>query len=543
MTVTQNQSPTAQANGPYSGNVGDAISFSSAGSSDPDGDQLTYRWDFGDGSTSTQANPSHTYATGGSFTATLRVTDPGDLFDEDTAQVTVNRPPTANANGPYSGEVGDPIAFSSAGSSDPDGDSLTFRWDFGDGSTSTQANPSHSYATNGPFTATLRVTDPDDLFDEDTASVSVTQNLPPTAEANGPYSGNQGASISFSSAGSSDPEAGTLTYQWDFGDGSTSTQANPSHVYATGGSFTATLRVTDPENLFDEDTAQVTINRPPVAEANGPYAGDVGDPIAFSSASTSDPDGGPLTYRWDFGDGTTSTQANPSHSYASSGVFTATLRATDNGGLFDEDTASVSVTQNLPPTAEANGPYSGNQGAAISFSSAGSSDPEAGTLTYRWDFGDGSTSTQANPSHTYSTGGSFTATLRVTDPENLFDEDTAQVTVNRPPVAEANGPYAGDVGDPIAFSSAGTSDPDGGPLTYRWDFGDGTTSTQANPSHSYASSGSFTATLRVTDNGGLFDEDTASVSVTQNLPPIAEANGPYSGNQGASISFSSAGSS
>jgi PKD repeat protein len=543
VTVTQNQPPTAQANGPYSGNVGDPISFSSAGSDDPDGDPLTYRWDFGDGSTSTQANPSHAYATGGPFTATLRVTDPDDLFDEDTAQVTVNRPPTADANGPYSGEVGDPIAFSSAGSDDPDGDQLTYRWDFGDGSTSTQANPSHSYASNGTFSATLRVTDPDDLFDEDTAQVTVTQNLPPTAEANGPYSGNQGASISFSSAGSSDPEGGPLTYRWDFGDGSTSTQANPSHTYATGGSFTATLRVTDPETLFDEDTAQVTVNRPPVADANGPYSGDVGDPIAFSAAGTSDPDGGPLTYRWDFGDGSTSTQANPSHSYASNGVFFATLRVTDNGGLFDEDTASVSVTQNLPPTAEANGPYSGNQGASISFSSAGSSDPEGGPLTFRWDFGDGTTSTQANPSHAYATGGSFTATLRVTDPENLFDEDTAQVTVNRPPVAEANGPYSGDVGDPIAFSAAGTSDPDGGPLTYRWDFGDGSTSTQANPSHSYASNGVFFATLRVTDNGGLFDEDTASVSVTQNLPPTAEANGPYSGNQGASISFSAAGSS
>ena len=543
VSVDANPPPTAEANGPYSGNQGAAISFSSAGSFDPEGDPLTYLWSFGDGTTSTQANPSHAYVTGGTFMATLRVTDPDNLFDEDTAQVTVNRPPTAEANGPYSGGVGDPIAFSSAGSGDLDGGPLTYRWDFGDGTTSTQANPSHSYAASGLYTATLRVTDSGGLFDEDTASVSVAANPPPTAEANGPYSGNQGALISFSSAGSFDPEGDPLTYRWDFGDGTTSTQANPSHVYVTGGGFTATLRVTDPDNLFDEDTAQVTVNRPPTAEANGPYSGGAGDPIAFSSAGSGDLDGGLLTYVWNFGDGTTSTQANPTHVYAASGIYTATLRVTDSGGLFDEDPASVSVDANPPPTAEANGPYSGNQGAAISFSSVGSSDPEGDPLTYLWTFGDGTTSTQANPSHVYVTGGVFTATLRVTDPDNLFDEDTAQVTVNRPPTAEANGPYAGGVSDPIAFSSAGSGDLDGGLLTYLWNFGDGTSSTLANPTHSYVASGVFTATLRVTDSGGLFDEDTASVSVAANPPPTAEANGPYSANLGAPISFSSAGSS
>jgi PKD repeat protein len=511
--VLVNRAPTAEANGPYAGNIGVAIAFSSAGSSDPDGQTLTYLWSFGDGSTSTAANPTHAYASGGPFTATLRVTDPGGLFDEDTAQVTVNRAPTAEANGPYAGNTGVAIAFSSAGSSDPDGQTLTYLWSFGDGSTSTAANPTHAYATGGGFTATLRVTDPGGLFDEDTAPVVV--NRGPTAEANGPYAGNVGVAITFSSAGSSDPDGQTLTYLWTFGDGATSTQANPSHIYATGGPFTATLRVTDPDQLFDEDTATVTVNRVPIAEANGPYAGNLGAAITFSSAGSSDPDGQTLTYLWTFGDGSTATQANPSHSYATGGVFTATLRVTDPGGLFDEDTAPVNV--NRGPVAEANGPYAGNQGAAITFSSAGSSDPEGQTLTYRWSFGDGTTSTDANPTHTYSTGGQLTATLRVTDPGGLFGEDTAVVNVNRPPVADAGPPggglYSGDRGTAITFSSAGSSDPEGQTLTYLWNFGDGTTSIQANPTHTYAAGGGYTAILRVTDPGGLFSEDSAPVSV------------------------------
>ena len=109
---------------------------------------------------------------------TLRVTDGGGLFDEDTAQVSVNRAPTAEANGPYAGGIGVPIPFTSGGSDDPDGDQLTYRWDFGDGATSTQASPTHAYATGGVFTATLRVTDPGGLFDEDTAQVAV--NRAPT---------------------------------------------------------------------------------------------------------------------------------------------------------------------------------------------------------------------------------------------------------------------------------------------------------------------------------------------------------------------------
>ncbi len=536
-TATVNRTPAANPNGPYAANLGQPISFSSAGSSDPDGDQLSYLWDFGDGSTATQRNPNHTYSSGGIFTVTLTVTDPGGLSDAGTTTATVNRPPVANPNGPYTANLGQPIAFSSAGSSDPDGDTLTYRWDFGDGSTSTAANPTKTYATGGVFVVLLQVMDPGGLTNQ--VSTTATINRPPVAEANGPYTASLGQPINFSSAGSSDPDGDTLAYLWSFGDGTTSTQANPTKTYAVGGVYTVTLRVTDPGGLFAEDTAEATIARPPVANANGPYTGNQGQPIAFSSAGSSDPDGQALTYLWTFGDGTTSTAANPTKTYAVGGVYTVTLRVTDPDLLFDEDTTTATI--NRPPVAEANGPYTGNQGSPIAFSSAGSSDPDGQVLTYLWTFGDGTTSTQANPAKTYVVGGVYTVTLRVTDPGGLFSEDTAEATVNRPPVAEANGPYTGNQGSPIAFSSAGSSDPDGQALTYLWTFGDGTTSTAANPTKTYAVGGVYTVTLRVTDPGGLFSEDTAEATV--NRPPVAEANGPYTGNQGQAIAFSSAGSS
>ncbi len=533
--VSINGPPSANAGGPYAGEAGSPITFDGSGSSDGGGGSLTYAWDFGDGHVGSGEMPGHAYATGGSFTVTLRVTDAGGLFDEDEATVSVNADPVAEANGPYAGNVGAPINFSSAGSMDPDGDPLTYRWDFGDGSTSDEADPGHRYEDGGTFVATLRVTDPGGGFGEDTATVTV--NRPPSADAGPDRIGNIGVPIAFNGSGS-DPDGDPLTYHWDFGDGETAEGAEVSHTYDATGPYTATLRVTDPGGLFDEDTAEVSIvNRPPVADAGPDQTGNIGKPIEFNG-SGSDPDGDPLTYRWDFGDGETANGANVSHTYLTGGSFIATLRVTDPDDLFDEDTAAVSI-ENRPPSADAGPDRSGNAGEPIAFNGTGS-DPDGDKLTYRWNFGDGETANGANVSHTYVTGGDYTATLRVSDPEGLFDEDTAAVTVNRPPGADANGPYAGNVGAPISFSSAGSSDPEGETLTYRWSFGDGTTSTQANPTHTYATGGPFTATLRVTDPEGLFDEDTAAVTV--NRTPSANAGPDRTGNIGVPIAFNGSGS-
>ncbi len=159
-----NQAPSAQAGGPYNGTVGNGIAFSSSGSTDADGSISSYQWAFGDGTSSTQANPTKVYATSGSFTATLTVTDNQGATGTDQATVTVtggggNAAPTASVGGPYSGAVGSPIGFSSSGSTDSDGSIASYLWDFGDGTTSTQANPSKSYAATGSFTVSLTVTD------------------------------------------------------------------------------------------------------------------------------------------------------------------------------------------------------------------------------------------------------------------------------------------------------------------------------------------------------------------------------------------------
>ncbi len=265
-----------------------------------------------------------------------------------------------------------------------------------------------------------------------------------------------------------------------------------------------------------------TTNRTPIAEANGPYSALTGEAIAFSSAGSSDSDGSIQGYQWNFGDGSSSTSANPAHSYAGAGSYSVSLTVTDDDGATDNDTATVTIdTQppgNQPPAANANGPYSGTAGAAISFSSSGSSDSDGSIAAYSWSFGDGSGSSQANPSHSYATAGSYSVSLTVTDNGGATHSDITSASIaaapNQAPTADANGSYNGTTGNPISFFSTGSSDSDGTIASYLWDFGDGATSTSANPTHSYTAAGGYSVSLTVTDNDGATGSDTTTVSVT-----------------------------
>jgi|GEM_PF-4615075 len=524
-TVLELKPGTSSANQPPTANFTSscnalACSFTST-SSDPDGSIAAYSWNFGDGATSTAQNPSHTYAAGGTYTVTLTVTDNQGAQSAPTSRtVTVtagNQPPTANFTSSCSALS---CNFTST-SSDPDGSIAAYSWNFGDGATSTAQNPSHTYGAGGTYTVTLTVTDNQGAQSAPTSrTVTVTAaNQSPTANFT---SSCNALSCSFTST-SSDPDGTIAAYSWNFGDGATSTAQNPSHTYATSGTYTVALTVTDNQGAQSAPTSRtVTVtaaNQSPTANFSSTCSALT---CSFTSTS-SDPDGTIAAYAWTFGDGGTSTAQNPSHAYSAGGTYTVTLRVTDNQGAQSTTTSkNVTVTApNQPPTANFTSSCSG---LSCNFTST-SSDPDGSISAYSWTFGDGATSTAQNPSHSYGAGGTYTVTLRVTDNQGAQSTTTSKsVTVtapNQPPTANFSSSCSGLS---CNFTST-SSDPDGSISAYSWTFGDGATSTAQNPSHTYAAGGTYTVTLRVTDNQGAQSTTTSkSVTVTApNTAPVVDA--------------------
>ena len=348
-------------------------------------------------------------------------------------------------------------------------------------------------------------------------------NLPPVADANGPYSGTVGQPVSFDGSASMDQDGTIASYAWTFGDGGTGTGVSPSHTYGTPGSYTVTLTVTDDGGLTDTATSSANIgagNAPPIANANGPYNGTEGQQVTFDGSASMDPDGTIVAYDWTFGDGNTGTGVSPTNTYAAAGTYTVTLTVTDDAGATDSATSMANiVAAPQDPIAAPNGPYNGIEGQPVAFNGSGSYDPDGGSITqYDWNFGDGNTGTGVAPSHTYATAGTYTVTLTVVDDEGAQSAPVStSATIdppppNIPPTSDPNGPYTGTTGQPVSFNGSGSMDPDGSIVAYDWDFGDGTTGTGVSPSHTYAAAGPYTVMLTVTDDAG--DSDVASTTAT-----------------------------
>ena len=168
------KAPSANAGGPYMALPGASVTFSGAASSDPQISALTYVWNFGDNTTGTGVAPSHSYAAVGSYPVSVTATDTLGLSATATTTATIAaQAPAANAGGPYTSSIGSPVTFDGSGSSDPQGQVLTYAWDFGDGTTGSGVQSSHFYPEHGNYTATLTVTDSTyNLTGKSTASVT-----------------------------------------------------------------------------------------------------------------------------------------------------------------------------------------------------------------------------------------------------------------------------------------------------------------------------------------------------------------------------------
>jgi PKD repeat protein len=299
-----------------------------------------------------------------------------------TAGFRRNQAPVPNGAGPYSGFRNQPIAFDATASSDPDGDPLTFAWTFGDGGSATGPTPTHTYAAAGRYQIILNVSD--GRVTVQYFTIADVANRRPVANPGGPYSGIRGTPVAFDGSGSNDPDGDPLSYSWSFGDGAVGTGATPSHAYATVGTFTVTLTVSDGFTTSLAAATTVTIaNRAPVANAGGPYSGTRVAPVAFDGSASSDPDGDALSYAWSFGDGATGTGVTPSHAYTTVGTFTVTLVVNDGFTSSPAAAATVTIT-NVAPIANAGPDRSVQRRTEVTLDGRASSDPDGPIAAWAW---------------------------------------------------------------------------------------------------------------------------------------------------------------
>lgn len=488
-------------------------------SNDLDGVVAGYQWDFGDGNTSTDENPVHTYASGGSYTISLVVTDddgePSASYQQVIAVVDNTKPTasfTVNAN--YLD-----ITLSDR-STDVENTIVGWAWDFGDGNTSTLQNPTHSYAAAGTYNISLVATDQDGKSsDAAVSSISVVENTRPVASFNETI---DHLVVQFQDT-STDIENSIGQWLWDFDDGQMPTATNamqhPEYTYASSGTYTVTLTVVDQDGKTSVPSAtkSITVTANVAPTASFTHVIDKTE-VAFTDTST-DGDGTISEWLWDFGDGNVSTQQSPTYEYAASGTYNVSLVVTDDDGTQSTAaTETITVAENVSPTAGFT--YSADF-LEVTFTST-ATDTDGTIIATQYDFGDGNLSTQINPTHTYAAAGTYTVTQMVgdnnQDASNLFSE-TITVVANEKPVAAFS--EVADHGE-VTFTEAST-DIDGTVASYAWDFGDGNASNVRHPVHTYTANGTYDVTLVVTDDKGLeSDPVVRQVNVVLNNPPTVD---------------------
>jgi PKD repeat protein len=473
------------------------------------GPDVTYLWDFGNGTTSTDPNPAPvTYPAGiladTSYTITLTVTNYcGQLSTQETVIV---MPQPVAVFGTDLNSFCSPwtpnIANTSYGLPDD------YYWDFGNGTTSTTSDSLFQlpvYTTGTDTTSYTIMLAVSNECGADTAYHTITV-LPNTV--NSFFNTNTTEGCAALTVDFTQYTLGSTNYHWNFGDGNVSTTYSPAHTFTQAGTYNVSLMV-DNGCSFDTTTVSITVHPSPVLEFS--YQPDSVcnlTPLQFINESE------PLAnYHWDFGDGNTSNLTNPVHSYANPGDYTVTLSGTSADG-YCSATYSKIVHINSPPVAGfALDPQIGCVPLDVQFTNQ-----STGYAYSYWDFGDGNTSTAIHPQHTYTTEGTYIVRLIVQGINGCSDTIAQYVNVNPVPVADFSYQPTGTICGPdieAQFTNLST-----GAVGYQWSFGDGGSSTLVTPSYDYLTAGTFTIQLVASNQFGC--TDTATQQITVHQTPVAD---------------------
>jgi gliding motility-associated-like protein len=474
------------------------------------GSPTSWLWDFGNGGTSTLKNPSTTYLSPGFYTVSLTATNAsGSNTITQTAYIQVFDPPTVDFI--YDKDFGCTpyrVQFTDQSSAASNTVNSSWFWDFGDGQTSTQRNPSHVYRISDNFTISLKVTSDKGCAKTITKAniINIIPGVTPAFDNSLPATCGAPATINFTN-NSTGP--GTVTYLWKFGDGQTSTNISPNHTYSTADSFSVSLIASSTIGCTDTLIKPVKI---------GGYKTDFSVPAFCENkrtqlTNTSSP--APVSSFWIFPDGTTSTDINPRKIF--SGTSGLSIKLINNYG-----NCSDSITKSITPTGKPNITFTGIDSGKCSPPLAVNFTNTTNGVSYFWDFGDSVTSTQANPTHTYTKFGSYSVTVVATNAAGCIDTLTKKnyIQIKKPIITLPTLPQKGCIPYTANFNSAIVDSVE--PIaSYLWDFGDGSTSSLATPTHVYNTKGEYDVTLTITTKSGCTEKLVQTKAIKVGPKPVA----------------------
>jgi PKD repeat protein len=436
-----------------------------------------WNWSFGDGTYASTNTTSHVYTNGGNFTVNLTTTNAGGSTSI-LKYITVYNTTTSGFNA----NVTTGIKPLTVQFTDTSSNATTWYWMFGDGNTSTDKSPAFIYNIIGTYPVNHSASNAYyTSWTNETGYINITE-LAPVTDFNGtPTSGIVPLTIQFT-----DNSTGGIpaSWNWSFGDGTISSQQNPKHTYNSVGIYSVNLTTNNTggsSSLIKSN--YITVN-PMVAALSGtPTIGTAPLVVTFNGSST----GSPNTWYWNFGDGNIGITQNLSHTYNLVGTYTVSLQATNTSSgaySWDNQTAYITVTSPVyPPVASFSYfPISGVFPVTVAFTDTSTGDP----TSWYWDFGDGSSSSAENPSYVYTTGGTFTVNLTVSNVGgsssalhtiSVYNKTSATFTISN----------ASDYERVVVnFTDTGAN-----ATSWYWMFGDGNTSTDKSPTFIYNITGTY----------------------------------------------------
>jgi hypothetical protein len=573
---TPNTPPTCDGGGDLDVDVGEVATLDGTGSSDVDGDPLTWTWrlvDVPGGSTATITDDESALAqiipdVEGLYTVELVVSDGVDSCATGIViSATVpddNDPPICRISADSIVEAGEPASLDASGTSDPDGDELTYSWTVlsgpeGGSSSFLDASAvatSWTADTAGSYQIELVVSDGTESC-SDVIEIDVTEsdNNPPECDAGPDLTAEIDEEVELDARGTTDPDGDLMTFRWQVierPEGSTATISDLTLRLAhftpdVAGSYTIRFTADDGTDACQDDMVLSVAgpeNNPPECDAGPDLTAEVDEEVELDARGTVDPDGDLMIFQWRIitrPEGSTATISDLTLRLAHftpdvAGSYTIRFYADDGTDTCQDDMVlSVTGPENNPPECNAGPDLTAEVDEEVELDARGTVDPDGDLMIFQWRVitrPAGSTATISDLTlrlahFTPDVAGSYTIRFYADDGIDTCQDDmvltVTDSTTNTPPVADAGSPQTLCAVDPVDLDGSGSSDADGDLLTYAWSFtslpsgsaltdADLSGSDTARPSFTPDLAGIYTVELTV-DDGSVTDTDTVTISI------------------------------